>query len=812
LANDTGTPSPVIADIADFDRQSGSRLERLLFNNRPIILAICLIATLFFAFQMSFTRLNASFNDMIPRDQPFIVNYFKHYDDLQAQGNALRVVVTADQGTIIDKRYMATLQKINDQIFLLPGVDRPFMTSLWTSSTRWLAVTSDGLVSGPVVDPNYDGSPAMLNVLRQNIQRAGLVGQMVSGDFKSSVIYVPLMETNNLTGQPLDYGVLARQLDQIRKQYAGQGVTLHIVGFAMVVGDMINGIAQVLVFFAGSVLIATCALYWYTRCVRSTALVVTASLVAVIWQMGCLRLLGYNLTPYSVLVPFLVFAIGMSHGAQKMNGVMQDIGRGTHPLVAARYTFRRLFLAGFAALTCDAASFAVLMTIDIAAIRQLALVASLGVAILIFTNLIMLPMLLSYTGVSRTAAVRSLRNEAVSGNLRISHPLWNFLDLFTRRRYAIVAITVALGLGVAGWAVGRHVQVGDLNQGAPELRQSSVYNRDNAYMLAHYATGSDVLVVMVDTPKTQCSNIDVVTNLNDLEWRLDQMKQVQSTYSLGSFSQMATMLVTENAPKWYAVVPDQTSIEDFEIFIPRSLTNLDCDFLPLYVYLKDHKASTLTSVIGTVQSFIDDPANQGPNFKFSLAGGNAGIAAATNIVIADANDQMLYLVYAAVILFCFITFRSWRAVLCAVLPLILTSVLAQALMVVLGIGIKVATLPVIALGVGIGVDYALYVLSIVMKQLRAGATLSEAYHRTLLFTGKVVLLTGFTLAAGVVTWVFAPIKFQADMGLLLAFMFLLNMLGAMILLPSLAYFLLPLRLFERGAAAQKTMKSVPEHA
>jgi hypothetical protein len=179
----------------------------------------------------------------------------------------------------------------------------------------------------------------------------------------------------------------------------------------------------------------------------------------------------------------------------------------------------------------------------------------------------------------------------------------------------------------------------------------------------------------------------------------------------------------------------------------------------------------------------------------SLAGGNAGIEAATNIVIERANHTMLALVYATVIIFCFIVFRSWRAVLCAVLPLVLTSILAQALMVWLHIGIKVATLPVMALGVGIGVDYALYVLGIVMKQLRAGATLSEAYHRTLLFTGKVVLLTGFTLAAGVVTWTFAPIKFQADMGLLLSFMFLWNMLGAMVLLPSLAYFLLPPRLF-----------------
>ena len=257
------------------------------------------------------------------------------------------------------------------------------------------------------------------------------------------------------------------------------------------------------------------------------------------------------------------------------------------------------------------------------------------------------------------------------------------------------------------------------------------------------------------------------------------------------------MLTTENAPKWYEIVDNQAFLDDFEEHLNSGVANFDCDFAPIYVYLVDHKAATLNAVIDRLQSFISNPANQSPEFKISLLGGNAGIDAATNIVIEQANKMMLALVYATVIFFCFIVFRSWRAVLCAVLPLILTSVLAQALMVWLGIGVKVATLPVMALGVGIGVDYALYVLGIVIKQLRNGASLSHAYHRTLLFTGKVVVLTGFTLAAGVVTWIFAPIKFQADMGLLLSFMFLWNMLGAMVLLPSLAYFLLPERLFKK---------------
>jgi hypothetical protein len=221
---------------------------------------------------------------------------------------------------------------------------------------------------------------------------------------------------------------------------------------------------------------------------------------------------------------------------------------------------------------------------------------------------------------------------------------------------------------------------------------------------------------------------------------------------------------------------------------PRGLYNDTCSLLTLYVYLRDHKADTLTRVVDHIEAFAKQ--NDTAEVTFLLAAGTAGIEAATNIVVKDAWRQMLFLVYGAVIVLSFITFRSWRAVVVAVLPLMLTSVLAEALMVALGMGVKVATLPVIALGVGIGIDYALYILSVTLAQLRAGATLSEAYYRALLFTGKVVMLTGVTLAIGVITWVASPIKFQADMGLLLAFMFMWNMLGALVLLPSLAHFLL----------------------
>lgn len=349
---------PVVARLQDFDTRSGNLLERLFFNHRPAVVLWCLLLTLLLGWQALKLPLNASFEKTIPTTHPYIVNYLSHKADLAGQGNSLRLVLQARQGDIFDKTYLETLQKINDEVFLMPGVDRPFMKSLWTSNTRWVAVTEEGLDGGPVIPDSYDGSTASLAELRANVERSGEIGQLVAADFRSSMLVIPLLERHPDTGAALDYGQLSRQIEDLRQRYSNDRVQVRVTGFAKVMGDLIEGLQQVLVFFGLALVICSAVLWAYTRCARSTALVVACSLVAVVWQLGVLASLGYALDPYSVLVPFLVFAIGMSHGAQKMNGIMQDIGRGTHRVVAARYTFRRLFMAGLTALLCDAVGFA----------------------------------------------------------------------------------------------------------------------------------------------------------------------------------------------------------------------------------------------------------------------------------------------------------------------------------------------------------------------------------------------------------------------------------------------------------------------
>jgi len=777
---------PAIRELKDFDRASGNRVEQLIFNNRLLVIALCLLVTLVLGWQASKLTLNAAFEKTIPQNQPFIKNFLDHRADLKGLGNAVRVVVENKSGDISDPAYLRTLKQINDELFLTPGVDRANVKSLWMPVVRWNEVTEEGFSGGPVMPDNYSGTPQNTEQLKQNIARAQIQGSLVGNDFKSSMVFVPLLDKDLRTGKAIDYWQLSKQLEDIRAKHGNAGIEIRIVGFAKVVGDLLDGLTQMMAYFAVAAVTAAAIIFWWTRCSRSTALVLACSLIAVMWQLGLVTLLGYELDPYSILVPFLVFAIGVSHGAQKMNGVMQDVGRGTHKLVAARYTFRRLFLAGLTALVADAVGFLVLILVDIPVIKDLAITASIGVALLVLTNLVLLPVMLSYTGVSKEAAERSLRAEQQQGG-----GVWVLLERFAERPWAVVAISLSAVLAAAGFVVSTHLKIGDLDAGVSELRPTSRYNLDNSYITSKYALSSDQFAVIVKTKPEGCLEYETLIETDRLGWALQQVPGVQTTVSLPDAVRKITAGTYEGSSKWLTISPNQEVLNYAARTASTSnpeLFNTECSVMPVVAYLADHKAETLDRVVKAADEFAK--AHSTKDRQFKLAAGSAGIEAATNIVVKQANFTMLLYVYSAVIVLCFITFRSWRAVVVAVVPLAVTSILCEALMVALGMGVKVATLPVIALGVGIGVDYALYLLSIQLTQQRAGASLAVAYSHALRFTGKVVALVAVTLAAGVVTWARSPIKFQADMGILLTFMFLWNMLGALVLIPALSHFLL----------------------
>jgi predicted RND superfamily exporter protein len=730
-------------------------------------------------------RPDASFEKMIPVSHPYIQNFLRSRDDLKGLGNAVRIIVETREDDIFTAEFQDLLRQITDEVFYVNGVDRSALQSLWTPNVRWQEVTEEGFVGGAVIPDDYDGSPRSLEKLRENTLKSGQIGRLVANDFKSAIIVAPLVETDPSTGERLDYTEFARDLERlVRDKYQSDTISIRITGFAKLIGDLIEGAVLVGFFFLVAFAITAALLFAYSRCIWLTGASLLCSTVAVVWQMGLLRVLGMGLDPYSMLVPFLVFAVGISHSVQIINRFAHLVYKRVSRIDAARLTFIRLSKPGFIALLSDGVGFLTLRVIDIPVIRELALVASTGIAVLILTNLILLPLVLSFTGISD----RCLTYRAVKDDSAYRH--WVVLSATTERGPALGIIAVSVLLFALGLWYGQNQQIGDLDPGAPELRADSRYNRDIAFLTENYSTSTDVFVVMARTQEQQCGSYSFIAAVDRFQTEMLSIPGVQSALSLVDVSKLVIQGMNEGNPRWHDISRNQFILNNSLSRAPSSLRNTDCSMAPVIFFLEDHKAETLQAVVAGAETIGERYG--GDDVSFELAAGNAGVEAATNIVIEQAQNRMLLWVYGVVILLCLVNFRSLRITACIIVPLALTSVLAQALMAFLGIGVKVATLPVIALGVGIGVDYGIYIYTALQDYLSRGEPLlRSAYFEALKTSGTAVAFTGLTLAIGVGTWIFSPIKFQADMGLMLTFMFFWNMVGALVFLPALAWLLSP---------------------
>ncbi len=753
-------------------------LERLLFARRGAALALFAALSLALGWSALHLRTDAGFTKLAPLEHPYMQTFLEHRAEF---GGADRIVLAlmARDGDMFTPAFMAALRHATDAVFFLPGVDRTQVFSIVTPNVRFVEIVEDGIAGGNVLPPDFAPDEVGFRRLRENIVKADLVGRLVANDLSGAIVAARLQEFDPRTGARLDYLEVARGLERIREttQAASRGaLDVHVIGFAKAVGDIADGAGAVAAFFFVTFLVTACLVYAHTRTPGPAAALLGCSLLAVIWQLGLLNLLGYGLDPLSILVPFLIFAIGVSHGVQVVGAAREAAVGGAAAPEAARAGFCALLGPGIAALASDAAGFGTIALIEVRAIQEIALAAGLGVAAILLTNLGLLPLLLSFSRGNRRAP------------RELPAPVRAVLAQAARPGPAAVIICCWAALAAAGAWFASDVRIGDEQRGVPELRPDSAYNRDAAVIGARFGIGVDVLTVIAEAEPDSCIDFETMRTLDDFEWAMGNVEGVRSVAGLAGSARRLNAAWNEGNLKWRTLPRNRYSLVQAVSPVPTSsgLLNADCSVMPVHIYTADHKAETIRRIVDEAKAF--NAANDGP-VSFRLAAGNVGVMAATNEEVEAAQFPIVGYVYAAVILLVLLAFRSLRAALCIVLPLAAVSVLAYALMALVGIGLKVSTLPVVALGVGVGVDYGIYIFGRIRGHLRDGAEFAEAYARALETAGTGVLLTGLTLAAGVATWIVAPLQFQADMGAVLTFMFLVNMAGAVVLLPALGSWL-----------------------
>ncbi|MCY1252141.1 efflux transporter, putative, hydrophobe/amphiphile efflux-3 family [compost metagenome] len=759
----------------------------LLMHRRRLLLVLCLAVTVALGVSATRLRLDPGFNKMIPLQHPYMQVFTKYASTFSGANTVLLSLRWKGDGDIYNAAFMDKLRRATDDVFFIPGVDRSRVFSLFTPNVRYTEVTEAGFRGDVVVPGRFSGTTAELDKVRRNVARSGQIGRLVSNDLRSALIRAELRETDPATGKTIDYGSVARQLEKIRGEFSGTDVEVNIVGFAKLVGDVEEGIAGVMGFFALAFAVTALLLWLYTRSLRITLLSLVVALLPVAWLLGLLPLLGYGIDPMSILVPFLIFSIGVSHAVQMTNAWKQEVVQGHGALDSASAAFRKLFIPGTVALLTNALGFMVIMRIEIDIVRELGITACLGVLLMIVTNKVFLPILLSYTRLepSALASAQARRAQGTGG-------LWQKFGALARPGPALGVFVAALALLAAGAIDSRGLKIGDVGSGAPELRADSRYNRDSASVVSQYNIGSDALTVVVEPTGFDdgCLHYPVMSAVERFEMHMRGVSGVQSVVSVSSLAKVVIGAYNEGNPRWEALPRSSEGLsQGAKAFDPdNGMNTSNCQAIQVLIYTANHEGATIAHIIREIRRFT--AADKTPNVAFRLAGGNIGVMAATNEAVEEAEVTMLLSIFGAITLLCLLTFRSWRAVLCIIVPLTLVSVLCNALMARLGIGLKVSTLPVITLGVGVGVDYGIYLYERIQHQIREeGQALPQAFAEAMRQRGSAALFTALTMCIGVGTWAFAALKFQADMGILLAFMFLVNLFGAVSLLPALAAWL-----------------------
>jgi len=321
-------------------------LQNLIFNNKKIILFLLTVMTVFMGYNASKLKVDAGFKKQLPLQHEYMKT-FMDYESEFGGANRLLIAVMAKDGDMFNPSFFDTLEAVTDDVFSIKGVSPASVTSIFTPNVRFVEVVEDGFAGGNVIPSDFQPTNKMFDVVKSNIVKAGVVGRLVAEDFNGAMVWAELLEEDPVSHEKINYQDVADQLENIRiKHEKDNDQILHVIGFAKIVGDISDGAKSVLYFFGMALFITALLLFWYSGKYRLTIFPLVCSIVAVIWQLGTLKLLGFGIDPMNILTPFLIFAIGVSHGVQMIstwtdNIISQEKGKWNSE-AAAKRTFALL--------------------------------------------------------------------------------------------------------------------------------------------------------------------------------------------------------------------------------------------------------------------------------------------------------------------------------------------------------------------------------------------------------------------------------------------------------------------------------------
>lgn len=776
-----------------------TRLAGFCIRRRWWFLAVLAILTLVFAYFAAHIQIKTIFADLEPSNHPWIeVN--NKYAASFGSANMVSIMVAAKHGTIFNQAILETIQKLTRDLRKIHGVNSASITSLASEKLSTVVATSDSIESVPLMWPDVPKTQAGIKRLEaQVVQNPLAYGNYVSRDLTSGLITVDFYD------RLLDNEVAFKQINALIKRTAGPDVSVYVVGQPMLAGWVRYYLPETAIVALITVLLLAVLLFLLNRSYRGTFLPLLSGLISAAWALGIGELLGFNLDPLIAVVALIITARSVSHSVQLVTRFddINALGLGLTAKEAAERSLREMFRPGSVGVLADAAAILVVLLTPIPFLQKVSIIGAIWVGTIFVSAVLLTPVLLSFlktTGryahpVDLAPAMHTLLN----GCLRLCTG-----RVSSRVVVAGAALVFAISLFYAF-----RVAVGDVNPGSPILKPDSEYNIAGAKINASYPGSNRMFVVVHGDKKGAVTEPEVLDTMALFQRQMTSQPEVGGANSIVDAIATTNQALHGNNPRYYQIAD---SAEDNAQFLYLAFSHADSSEIEQFtdlnyqdaainLFFHDHTGDTIRTAFHQIKDFI--ATHPMKDAKFELAGGFIGVLAAVNDVLLRGQMEAIALGLLVVVLCAMLVYRSTAAGLYFMVPVVLSNTVTFAYMSFEHIGLSINTVPVVALGIGLGVDYSFYIADGIREEVIQHGDVFKAMKDSLNSAGRGVLVTGVVLVATIAVWIFSSLRFQADMAKLIALWLSVSALSALIIMPTLAYMLRPKFIFGGAPVAKE---------
>ena len=764
-----------------------------LLRHRFGVCMFILAGTLFFGYQAFSLRIHTNFFDLYPPSHPYIQLY-NQYRQLFGTANILQIVVEVKDGDIFTIDTIKKIDGVTRDVMDTKGVNPFQVTAVTHPSVKYIFVSSAGISALPIMR-NLPDSPQALEEFREKVYTApGVRGVHVSLDDKAAVITAGLWEEGT------DFKYLWDRINQIQDTYQDDNTQLYVTGYPMLYTWVNSYIPQIIavIFFTIGVI---CVLLWfYFRTVIGVLVPLFSGLLSTLWAIGFAGFFGFNIDPLVLVVFVLITARALSHSVQSMERYHEQYAVLQDKNEAIVSSYLSLFDPATVSIASDSLAILTLAVARIPVIQNIAFVASFWIVTIIISVITLHPVLLTFIPPPQHDPKAGTR---LSDRFYAGMCQWLvWLSQGSRRYISVVALVLSMTLGVY-WSM--QLEVGTVSIGDALMYPDHPYNAAFRKVNEKFLGASRMVVVLEGKVDEAVKNEDVLRQMEAFQLYMEQQEGgAAGSLSATSLLKRVFRMFHEGDPNWEILPIQRSDIGSVFFAVNNQISSRDTGGLfskdyrnaTVTLYYRDYSNVVAKRALDTSKEYIED--NPQETVTFRLAGGLIGILAAVNEEIENSYRLNLTLVLATVFILSWLTYRSVLGALIVMLPSIIAQPLTEAVMHLWGIDMNISSLPVAAVGIGIGIDYGYYVLSRVVEEYAECQDFEQANQQAILTTGRAVFFTGTTLVASVILWVFFPMKFQAEMALLLALILIFHVIGALVFIPAAVSLLKPSFAIARG--------------